>query len=95
MTYLEILGWAHKGLVGERVALESKADLAASKGVKDLESYCRKQAAVMDEKLKVLMKLPGLCSNPPDDGCLAAAETILLMPTRWSWEPTTERTFLV
>lgn len=60
MTYLEIFGWAHKGLVGERVALESKADLAASKGVKDLESYCRKQAAVMEEKLKVLDQITQL-----------------------------------
>lgn len=44
-----------------------------------------------------LMKLKrnGSRNNPPDDGCLAAAETILLVPTRWSWEPTTERTFLV
>lgn len=33
----------------------------------------------------------GARHNPPDDGCMAAAETIPATPPGWSWEPPTER----
>lgn len=51
----------------------------------------RRSCATKKSAAFMLRSLNNSKNNPPDDGPAARAETILLIPTRWSREPTAER----
>lgn len=60
MTYLEILGWARKGIKAEQTQHREMLEKAIEGGAHDIMRFCQDQIDAMDVKLAILDEIEGL-----------------------------------
>ena len=57
MTYLEILGWARKGISAEKANLRTMQEKALEGQAHDIASHCQERLDALDVRLATLEEL--------------------------------------